>query len=142
MTAMAEGEIAARDGTLIDPALACLALVAGYYRIAVDPLAMRRDLGLASRAAGVDEILRALHVISYWIAAFGMEPELLRLEPALETHASPFVTQNLELVAYLEAYPGSWRNGDAPTIDDKHLRVLLDQCLQSIERITCIPTPA
>ena len=83
----------------------------------------------------LDEILRALHVISYWIAAFGMEPELLRLEPALETHASPFVAQNTELVAYLEAYAVSWRQPDAPRIDDKHLRVLFDQCREVIARV-------
>jgi site-specific recombinase len=36
-----------------------------------------------------------------------MEPELLRLEPSLETHESPFVAQNRELMAYIEAYPGT-----------------------------------
>ena len=82
------------------------------------------------------EILRSLRVISYWTAAFGMEPELLRLDPALETYESPFVTQNIELVAYIEAYPASWRDGDdAAAIDDKHLRVLFDQCHEVIARV-------
>ena len=81
------------------------------------------------------EILRSLRVISYWTAAFGMEPELLRLEPALETYESPFVTQNIELVAYIEAYPASWRDGGAQGIDDKHLRVLFEQCREVIARV-------
>ena len=81
------------------------------------------------------EILRSLRVISYWIAAFGMEPELLRLDRALETYDSPFVTQNEELIAYIDAYPGAWRKTDADISDDKHLRVLLDQCLLVIEKI-------
>lgn len=81
------------------------------------------------------EILRSLRILSYWIAAFGMEPELLRLDHALETYDSPFVTQNEELIAYIGAYPDSWRNPDADISDDKHLRVLFDQCLSVIERI-------
>ena len=81
------------------------------------------------------EILRSLRVISYWITACGMEPELLRLEPALENYESPFIAQNQELIAYIETYPLAWRKTAALIIDDKHLRVLLDQCLQVIEKI-------
>lgn len=86
----------------------------------------------------IGEILRSLRVISYWIAAFGMEPELLNLEPSLETYESPFVTQNVELIAYIEAYPASWggtEGADAAAIDDKHLRVLFDQCREVIARV-------
>jgi len=83
----------------------------------------------------IGEILRSLRVISYWIAAFGMEPELLRLEPALETYESPFVTQNEELIDYIDAYPETWRKPNAQCIDEKHLRVLHDQCREVIERV-------
>ena len=83
----------------------------------------------------ISEMLRALRIISYWITACGMEPELLRLEPALETYDSPFITQNQELLAYIESYPLAWRKPAALISDDKHLRVLLDQCLGVIERI-------
>ncbi len=81
------------------------------------------------------EILRSLRVISYWIAAAGMEPELLRLERALETYDSPFVTQNEELIAYIDSYPLAWGKAAGTMSDDKHLRVLLGQCLQVIEKI-------
>lgn len=81
------------------------------------------------------DMLRALRVLSYWIAAAGMEPELLRLEPALETYESPFVTQNEELLAYIQACPLAWRKPESLTSDDKHLLVLLDQCVGMIERM-------
>lgn len=55
----------------------------------------------------LSEILRSLRIISYWVAALGMEPELLRLDRALETYDSPFVTQNEELIAYIDTYPAS-----------------------------------
>lgn len=83
----------------------------------------------------ISEILRSLRVISYWIAASGMEPELLRLEPTLESHESPFVSQNIEMIAYIEAYSPAWRRAEAVANDDKHLRVLFAQCREIIERV-------
>jgi len=83
----------------------------------------------------IAEMLRSLRVLSYWIAAAGMEPELLKLDRALETYESPFVTQNEELLAYIDAYPHAWRNPETLLVDDKHLLVLLDQCIAVIERM-------
>ncbi len=79
----------------------------------------------------IAEIIRSLRVISYWIASFGMEPELLRHDRALETYESPFVTQNEELIAYIDAYPGAWRKPDAAISDDRHLRVSTNVCKSS-----------
>ncbi len=59
MTGKAQTDLEQRSTIELDPALAALALVAGYYRIASDPVAMLRDLGIVDRAAGVDELLRA-----------------------------------------------------------------------------------
>ena len=81
------------------------------------------------------EMLRALRILSFWLAAGGMDPELLRLDSSLELYESPFATQNAELIAYIDTYALAWRQPAAQITDDKHLRVLLDQCLQSIERI-------
>jgi site-specific recombinase len=64
-----------------------------------------------------------------------MEPELLRLEPSLETHESPFVAQNLEMADYIEAYPEHWGKSIAADSDDRHLRVLFSQCQEVIERV-------
>ena len=81
------------------------------------------------------ELLRSLRVLSYGIAACGLEPELLRLEPSLETYESPFVAQNREMNAYLDAYPEQWGRTVAAACDDRHLRVLFAQCQEVIERI-------
>ena len=81
------------------------------------------------------EMLRSLRVLSYRIAAAGMEPELLRLDRALETYESPFVTQNEEMLAYIDAYQAGWRNPEAEVSDDKQLLVLLDQCIEVVDRV-------
>ncbi|WP_291991992.1 site-specific recombinase [Candidatus Accumulibacter sp. ACC003] len=81
------------------------------------------------------EILRSLRVLSYWIAACGVDPELLRLEPSLETYESPFVAQSIEMTAYIEATPKDWGKPPADDSDDRQLRVLLDQCQGVIERV-------
>ena len=84
---------------------------------------------------GLSELLRSLRVLSYWIAACGMEPELLRLEPSLETYESPFVAQNCERTAYIEAYPEHWGRPGEVANDERHLHVLFGQCQQVIERV-------
>lgn len=99
--------------------------------------AMRFDEMPASQTLppSLAEILRSLRVLSYWIAACGMEPELLRLEPSLETYESPFVAQNREMTAYIEAYPDTWGKAVVDDADDRHLRVLFSQCQDVIERV-------
>ncbi|MBK8113986.1 MAG: site-specific recombinase [Candidatus Accumulibacter sp.] len=81
------------------------------------------------------EMLSALRVLSYWIAALGTEPELLRLEPSLEAYESPFVAQNRELTAYIETYAEHWGKPLAADRDDRQLRVLFSQCRDVIERV-------
>ncbi len=83
----------------------------------------------------LNEMLRSLRVLSYWIAACGMEPELLRLEPALETRDSPFLEQNREMTRYIDLYPAAWGQTAWPESDDKHLRVLFSQCSEVIDRV-------
>ncbi|MDR1277097.1 MAG: site-specific recombinase [Candidatus Accumulibacter sp.] len=83
----------------------------------------------------VSEILRSLRIVSHWIAASGLEPELLRLDPDLDAYESPFSAQCGELDDYVDTYLASWRNSEIPGIDDKHLRVLFAQCREVIERL-------
>ncbi|MBL8394648.1 MAG: site-specific recombinase [Candidatus Accumulibacter sp.] len=99
--------------------------------------AMRYEEGQPSERLppSLMELLHSLRVLSYWIAACGMEPELLRLEPSLETHESPFVAQNRELGDYLEAFPEHWGKPLAAEVDDRQLRVLFSQCQEVIERV-------
>ncbi len=80
-------------------------------------------------------ILDAILVLSYRISSIGLEPELIRNEPALEEFASPFLTQNDEVGEYLEQFALAWQNPELEWQDEKHILVLLDQCAQVIQRV-------
>jgi subfamily B ATP-binding cassette protein HlyB/CyaB len=47
----------------IDPGLSCLSLVAGYYRIAADPLQLRHQLALSGRMAGPEDLVRGANIL-------------------------------------------------------------------------------
>lgn len=99
--------------------------------------AIRFDEGqpAASLPPSVLQLLRSLRVLSHWIAACGMEPELLRLERSLETHESPFAEQSREMSDYITAYAENWGRPPAADADDRHLRVLFSQCQEVIEKV-------
>jgi site-specific recombinase len=80
-------------------------------------------------------LLDAVLVLSYRISSIGLEPELVRNEPALEEFASPFLTQNDEVHEYLKQYVLSWQDPVQDFQDEKHILVLLDQCAQVIQKI-------
>jgi len=88
-----------------------------------------------SLPTSVMEILRSLRILSHWVAACGMEPELLRLERSLETHDSPFAAQSREMDDYIAAFSENWGQPPASDADDRHLRVLFDQCQDVIEKV-------
>lgn len=75
------------------------------------------------------ELLQAMCTLSYWIAASGLEAELVRLEPNLSRYESPFVALNGETLAFIAAS----NSGDAS--DDSHLHVLIAQCHDWLNRI-------
>lgn len=76
------------------------------------------------------QVLEALRVMSYRISAIGLEPELVRIEPTIEQFESPFLAQNVEMVAYLAAY----RQNESAH-DTRHVLVLLDQCRGIVDKI-------
>lgn len=82
-----------------------------------------------------EDILEALRVISYRISAIGLEPELIRVEPALENFESPFLAQNPELLGYLAEYREWWHRQESAVPDARHLRVLFDQSRTVVERV-------
>lgn len=82
-------------------------------------------------------LLAATQVLSYRIAALGLEPELLRNHPELEQHTSPFITQQVELAEFL-ASPDSGTddfNSMSNDADIKHILVMLNQCSAIITKI-------
>ncbi len=93
--------------------------------------ALRFDLAEdAIKQACQGHLYTAAEVLSYRIAALGLEPELLKNAPELEQHDSPFVTQQAELAVVL-----SQRQAGEATVDVRHSLVMLDQCRAVITKI-------
>jgi site-specific recombinase len=78
-------------------------------------------------------LLAATQVLSYRIAALGLEPELLRNHPELEQHTSPFITQQTELNEFLSPVDGIASLANQGDI--KHILVMLNQCNSIIAKI-------
>jgi len=81
------------------------------------------------------EILDALQSVSYRVSATGLDAELAHAWPAIEKGESPFIAQNIELQALIQAYRNSLADPQAPAIDEKHLLVLLDQCRETVKKV-------
>jgi site-specific recombinase len=79
-----------------------------------------------------EEMLYALEMLSLWIAAEELEPELLRLDPRIAERDSAFVAQQRELAAFIQAYRDWAEDPSREFQDDRHARVLLDQCSEQI----------
>ena len=73
-----------------------------------------------------EKLANAINGLSHRLAAGGLNPELLRLEPDLQRHASPFLAQHEEIHALL---------GTAEPEDAAQARVLLAQCRDILERL-------
>lgn len=87
----------------------------------------------ATRWLAALTLLNAARVLSYQIAAAGLDREVLRNEPALDRYESPFLAQNVEFMVLFDA---ACRNGVLPDFDEtRHLDVLLDQCSTVIQRV-------
>jgi site-specific recombinase len=69
----------------------------------------------------------AINGLSHRIAAAGLEPELLEVDPALQRHASPFLAQHEEIAHQI-------LNSSA-TADIAHAQVLIGQCHDVLDRI-------
>lgn len=75
------------------------------------------------------ECLFAIEMLSIWIAAEEMEPELMRLEPALLDADSPFVSLKREVAAWVEAQRKNH------SYDVSHLEVMFEQSQELIQRL-------
>jgi len=85
------------------------------------------------RMAALLPLIEAIRVLSYRLAGTALDRELLRAEPELELHESPFLAQNAELLPLLarertEGHLVFERDFD-------HLKVLLEQCMDALERV-------
>jgi site-specific recombinase len=83
----------------------------------------------------VGEVLESLRVLSFHVSAIGLDRELVRIDPNLEEHESPFLAQNTELLTYIQHYSNWWTTQGALIADDKHLNVMLHQCDEVLQRV-------
>jgi site-specific recombinase len=76
----------------------------------------------------ITHLMEAIQILSCRISAMGLEPDLIRNNPDLETFSSQFLIQNVEIQRYLCGY-ASYLNGDpAPFANANNLLPMLDQC--------------
>lgn len=75
------------------------------------------------------EGLFAIKMLSIWVAAEDMDPELMRLEPALLNADSPFVELQQEVSLWSDA------QHQGQDFDDSHLQVMFEQSEALIERL-------
>jgi site-specific recombinase len=87
-------------------------------------------------------MLDAIRTLSCRVCALGLEPRLIRSNPAIETFDSPFLMQNIECNTYLDGYAAMLADGEGgpdaatkPPEDARHLLVMLDQCEVVIGKI-------
>ena len=77
------------------------------------------------------ELLEAMRLASYRLAALGTDAALLQYLPKLARHESPFLAQNDEVRGFIGRHAGS-----VPAVaDDGHLEVLLAQCEEYVDTV-------
>lgn len=77
------------------------------------------------------ELLEAMRLASYRLAALGTDAALLQYLPSLARYESPFLAQNDEVRGFIARHSGS-----APVVaDDGHLEVLLCQCEEYVDTV-------
>jgi site-specific recombinase len=76
----------------------------------------------------LDGLLAAIRTLSYRVCAIGLEPKLTTYHTDIEVFTSPFLVQNTEVNAYLDAYARRLAGEEAPGEDARHLLVMLEQC--------------
>ncbi len=74
------------------------------------------------------QLIDAIQVLSYRLSASGLEPDLIRNHEDLENYASPFITQNAELIKFLSVE-------NITQTDINHIHVMLDQCQSVTEKV-------
>ncbi len=83
----------------------------------------------------VEDLRESLRVVAHRIAASGLEPEMLRLDPHLENHDSPFLAQCEEALAFAGLAKQANQENATQLEDERHYLVLLEQCHATIERV-------
>lgn len=81
------------------------------------------------------EILTALTTLTHRLTALGLDPQLVRVHPAIEAYESPFLALNAEIQDYVQEYH-EFLDGQRKTrSDEKQALVLMSQCRELLRKI-------
>ncbi|MDK4679429.1 site-specific recombinase [Kingella negevensis] len=80
------------------------------------------------------EGFHAIEMLSIWVAAEALEPDLVRLDPKLLGQESAFVAFKREVALWLHAHV------NRKDFDDSHLQVMLQQCRDKVDRLRKLGT--
>ena len=97
------------------------------YVLAEQPVALAQNIGRQFEHAQQ----HALEMLAIWVAAEGLDPDLVRIEPRLLEVDSPFLALNQEIARLLDHV----RSGSEERFDDGHLQVMLEQSGALVERL-------
>ena len=107
-----------------------------------DALDLEQVKDAAGHVRAYTELLDALQILSYRVAAIGLEPELVRNFPDIEDFDSPFLAQNEEVRDFCKARINLMSgikipegSAEAALLDDRHIIVLLEQCAAIVGKI-------
>ena len=73
-------------------------------------------------------------ILAIRVAAMGLEPELIRIDPYLSAGESPFVALAEEVSRFIGLHRSAQMTGDVAEDDRRHLEVLIDQCRAAVRR--------
>jgi len=96
-------------------------------------LALPEDRRLRQHMAS--QMLEALQVLSYRVAAIGLDPELVRTWPAIEQYGSPFVLQNVAMRGWLDEQRAAMAERRSACADDAEVQSHLDGCAAAIDQV-------
>ncbi len=82
-----------------------------------------------------EEALCALEMLSVWIAAEEMEPDLMRLDKRLNHIDSAFIALHRELNLLVEQTKKRQQQPELPAYDAAHYQVMVAQCYEQIDRL-------
>lgn len=99
-------------------------------------LAQASDVPLQKLDAHLhEEALCALEMLSVWIAAEEMEPDLMRLDKRLNNIDSAFIALHRELTLLVTHCRQHLQNPILPPYDVAHYQVMLQQCHEQVDRL-------
>lgn len=98
------------------------------------------------------QLLNALMILSYRVTAMGLERELIRIDPSIDEFESPFMTQNREVIHFVQSYQplyihesvasseqnsatNSLEDKFTPVPDERPTAVMIEQCRDILARV-------